>query len=204
MSIILKSDEELLEIANKNVKDTYALHTSPDFWSDIGHYLPYMREHAKGTIFEIGVRTGASTSAFLLGVEENGGQVYSVDITNCSSLFLGHPNWSFLQTDSKNTKTVLEFVPSTVDVLFIDGDHSKEGYMHDLYTYSELVRSGGIIISHDIDPIIGWTIEELGPIEGAGYPSKAIREEYFKFAKDRGYEHTELPGRCGMGVMVKQ
>lgn len=200
---VLSIEDQIVK-AKENAAAIYAEHTNPDFWSDIGHYLPFMREHAKGTIFEIGVRTGASTSAFLLGLEENDGHLYSVDIADCSKLFARHPKWTFLQSDSKDYSKVITVVPTEVDVLFIDGDHSREGYLYDLKTYSQFVKSGGLIISHDIDPIPGWTIEEMGPEMGVGYPSKAIREEYFKFAEAHGYEHTELPGRCGMGVMVKK
>jgi predicted O-methyltransferase YrrM len=188
--------------AHATALDIYAEQTDPAVWSDIGHFLPFMREHAKGTVFEIGVRSGASTAALLLGVEEHGGHLYSVDILDCGSLFRGHPSWTFLQVDSKDTAKVMETVPRVVDVLFIDGDHTRDGYTHDLYTYSQIVRPGGLIISHDIDPLPGWTSEELGPELGVGYPSKAIREEYFKFAAEHGYEHQELPGQCGMGVMI--
>jgi predicted O-methyltransferase YrrM len=184
----------------KYAQETYAQQTDPEFWSDIGHYMPFLREHAQGIVFEIGVRGGASTAAFLLGTEEHGGHVYSIDILDCSKLFAGLPNWTFLQANSKDVAAVIAFLPTLVDLLLIDGDHTREGYTFDLHTYSKLVRSGGLIISHDTDPIVGWTIEEGA---GPGYPSKAIREEYFRFAENHKYEHYELPGRCGMGVMVK-
>lgn len=191
------------EEARARVLATYTEQIDLNVWSDIGHYLTYMRDHARGNIFEIGVRGGASTSAFLLGVEDHGGHVYSIDIADCA-VFDNHPHWTFFQSDSKDVAKVTSVIPSELDVLFIDGDHTREGYTHDLFTYSKLVKSGGLIISHDIDPIPGWTIEEIGPELGKGYPSKAIREEYFKFAETNGYEHIELPGRCGMGVMVKK
>lgn len=37
-----------------------------------------------------------------------------------------------------------------IDVLFIDGDHSKEGMLQDFKDYSPFVRVGGIIAVHDI------------------------------------------------------
>jgi len=37
----------------------------------------------------------------------------------------------------------------SLDVLFIDGDHSREGATADLENYGSLVRSGGVIIFHD-------------------------------------------------------
>ncbi len=37
-----------------------------------------------------------------------------------------------------------------IDVLFIDGDHSKEGMLRDFADYGPMVRTGGIIAVHDI------------------------------------------------------
>ncbi len=38
----------------------------------------------------------------------------------------------------------------SIDVLFIDGDHSTDGMLADYHDYSPLVRSGGIVAVHDI------------------------------------------------------
>jgi len=183
----------------QSVGAVYAAHLSNP-QSDIGHYLPFLREHGKGNILEIGVRGGASTAAFLLGLDVNGGHLYSVDTEDCR-VFAPHANWSFLRANSRDHETVFAFAPAELDVLFIDGDHSREGYTNDLHTYSKIVRPGGLIISHDIDTSSNpnYTIENGYPEA----PSEAIREEYFKFAVDNRYEHYQLPGKIGMGVIVK-
>lgn len=43
----------------------------------------------------------------------------------------------------------------TLDVLFIDGDHSYEGVKRDFLSYREFVRNGGLIAFHDICPDYG-------------------------------------------------
>lgn len=159
---------------------------------DMKDFLPWIRENARGNILEIGVRDGASTSAFLLGIEEHRGRLYSVDIKDCSHLFKGHPQWTFRQLDSKN----LDGPDDSFDIALIDGDHSREGYLTDLKNCFLWVRNGGIILSHDISP--SKTCEEYG----GDWPSKAIGEEYFKFCREKGLVHFELPGENGMGVMV--
>src|SRR5271167_4678552 len=164
--------------------------------SDIAHYLPFLASMAHGNILEIGVRQGESTGAFLSGIKANGGHLYSVDIDDCSAVS-NDPNWSFLLVDSKNHNAVLAFIPKELDVLFIDGDHSREGYLNDLLTYSPLVKPGGLIISHDID-VQGMTVQDLHS------PSPAIREEYFKFIARYKFMHYELSGFPGLGVIEKR
>ncbi|MDX6424315.1 MAG: hypothetical protein QOI67_1786 [Gaiellaceae bacterium] len=39
-----------------------------------------------------------------------------------------------------------------IDVLFIDGDHSYDGVRADFDLYAPLVRSGGIVALHDVNP----------------------------------------------------
>jgi hypothetical protein len=73
--------------------------------------------------------------------------------------------------------------------------------VNDLHTYSKIVCTGGLIVSHDIDTSSnpGYTIEKGYPEA----PSEAIREEYLRYADRNHYEHYELLGKIGMGVIVK-
>ena len=41
-------------------------------------------------------------------------------------------------------------ITQSLDVLFIDGDHTYEGVKHGFLSYSPLVRAGGIVAFHDI------------------------------------------------------
>jgi predicted O-methyltransferase YrrM len=50
-----------------------------------------------------------------------------------------------------------------LDFLFIDGDHSYEGVKRDFALYAPLVRPGGLIALHDINPDSG---DPNGPISG--------------------------------------
>ena len=161
---------------------------------DMQAFLPWLREHAKGNILEIGVRDGASTSAFLLGIEEKGGHLYSFDIQECGHLFK-HPQWTFTCKDSK----LIDMQEGFYDVALIDGDHSPQGYWLDLNLCYNSVKLGGLIVSHDIDPVVGMTFED----SGGDCPSRLIRVEYFDFCSAKNLQHYELPGTYGMGVMVR-
>jgi predicted O-methyltransferase YrrM len=150
-------------------------HIADDVHHDIDVHCPWMESVAKGNILEIGVRTGISTAAFLLGIEQNGGHLYSVDINpGCEGSIGSHPQWTFLSGDSKNVGWLLSKIPAKLDVLFIDGDHSYEGVKSDLDNYGHLVSPGGRIILHDVlsgyDPGVRKAFDEY--IESTKYSAE--------------------------------
>ena len=183
---------------------------------DMKDFLPWMREHAKGAVLEIGVRGGHSTSALLAGVEKNGGVVMSVDISDCSSLYAGHPQWKFIKSSSQNPK--LKVPP--LDMVLIDGDHTREGFRADLERFWPHLNPGGYMLCHDIAPEPGKSLEDSpGEIISQcqlstgqtlefrdNYPSKGIGEEFEKFCREHGEEAEwqKLPGKYGMGVIFKK
>jgi len=161
-------------------------------------FAPWLRDHAKGNIVEIGVRDGASTSAFLLGLEEHGGHLWSIDIQPCGELFKGHPQWSFLQADTKDQKAIIKFIPFEIDVLFIDGDHSKAGVINDI-EYARQLRPGGMVIFHDIAPEPNVTNDPTWPSDDV----KSVYEALCRSMEPSGWTHEEPPGRYGLGVLHK-
>jgi hypothetical protein len=121
-----------------------------DGFTDVHHHLPRLREAARGNVLEIGVRYGISTTALLLGVETHGGHVWSVDIDPCP-VFMGHPQWTFLNQDSvKDSRHLLAILPAQLDLCFIDGDHSYEAVLSDLENYG---RRAKIVMVHDANTV---------------------------------------------------
>jgi predicted O-methyltransferase YrrM len=77
-----------------------------------------------------------------------------------------------------------------IDLLFIDGDHSYEGVKKDWEMYSPLVRSGGLIVFHDVAGNYGETqVKAFWDTIKTSYPHK----EYMA--------HPE--GLYGIGVLQK-
>lgn len=115
---------------------------------DTHAHLPFLKEHAKGNVLEIGVHCGISTTALLAGLEENGGHLWSVDVhPSCRYVWYGHPQWTFCCPWSGDA--VMPDLP--LDVLFVDGDHSYKWVMNDLEAWGPKVKRGGLILCHDAD-----------------------------------------------------
>jgi hypothetical protein len=77
-----------------------------------------------------------------------------------------------------------------VDMLHIDGDHSYEGVKSDYEKWKHLVKSGGMIVFHDIKD------SKLHVKQNCGVPKfwKEIRGESYEEFLDMREE------RCGYGV----
>jgi predicted O-methyltransferase YrrM len=104
-----------------------------------------------------------------------------------------------LRADShlESTKKTVEQIAPTLDLLFVDGDHSYAGVKRDFELYSPLVRSPGMIVFHDI-----------APHDMSKFPSEQPCEvdRFWREIKD-SYRHTEIiesPGQgwAGIGVLT--
>ncbi len=52
-------------------------------------------------------------------------------------------------TDPDIIKLLMENQPDGWDIIFIDGDHSREGVRKDFDTYQQMIRPGGFLAFHD-------------------------------------------------------
>lgn len=154
-------------------------------WSDIKEHLSFLKDVAKGSVVEIGVRTGVSTSALLYGVEQHGGHLYSIDMNNCP-VFDGHDQWTFIQKDSiKDKDEILQLLPQEYNVLFVDGSHSYESCLSDLQTYGE---RASMILVHDVD------CPDTFP---------GVKQALDDYSKSCRLSYTIRNGSYGLGVISK-
>lgn len=158
-----------------------------DVHHDIDSHCVWLELVSKGDVLEIGVRTGISTAAFLLGVEKNGGHVYSVDNNaDCIAAVGSHPQWTFIHESSFNAEKLKSQIPATLDILFIDGDHTYEGVKQDLANYASMVKSGGRIILHDVC---------------SGY-DPGVRQAFDEYIDATKYEAEIFPSWVGLGQVL--
>lgn len=135
--------------------------TSPN--SAMAKHLSFLKqlviEHSAKQVVEIGVCTGQSTIAFLAGLQETGGELWSVDIEMPRppiNQYLNHPIWNFVLGSSWYN---VYQAPKQIDILFVDG--AFENRLVDMEIYGAKVRDGGYILVHDteqeiVQEQIGW------------------------------------------------
>lgn len=165
------------------IEDIYDSNALGKVYCDIRDHLPFLRESAKGNVFEIGVRGGASTSALVLGVKEHGGHVWSLDIADCRPF--EDPAWTFTKGHSiGDSARMLEILPRPLDLFFLDADHGYPSTLDELHIYAPLVRKGGLVVLHDTD------------LQGAG-----VRQSLEEYAADLGKTPTYHSGSFGLGVL---
>lgn len=68
-----------------------------------------------------------------------------------------------------SSKEAVDFVPKTIDILHIDGNHCEEAALFDAQTYIPKVKPGGYIWFDDIDVVNGF---HKGTIKGFQYALK--------------------------------
>ena len=148
-------------------------------------------------ICEIGSWHGG-TLFYWLSHSRPGSKVVSVDI-NHAHVELTVDRWKMNSTPdvsklhlitgdsaSKETARKVKKILPTIDFLFVDGDHTREGLIADLETYGPMVRKGGIISIHDTDPRV-IEVQERG-----GHGVSRVWQELKEYTKGHRYEEIFL------------
>lgn len=152
--------------------------------SDINEHLPTLVEICKKldakNVIELGVRSGVSTIAWLFGISQTDGHLWSVDIGPAPQL--QHPRWTFTRGEDTDP-FVLAQLPEQVDAVFVDTDHRYQLTLDEIRTYAPRVRSGGCLIFHDTEE----ESFEHHTTEEPPFPVRSAIDEIF------GGDEPELP-----------
>ena len=149
--------------------------------SDIWAHLPYLRERGTGTVIELGVRSGNSTSAFLAA----GADLWSCDINKpqVPDEWRSLPNWHFIRGWSWSPAVHLA-MPRWCDALFIDTSHEFTDTMCELRIYAPRVRPGGVVLMHDTE-----------------YGEREVARALDRYCKENRLKWSNRGGCFGLGVI---
>ena len=111
--------------------------------------FPYLDQINEPVILELGVQKGRSTKKFLELCNKNNGQLFSIDLDDCSSVS-DDKKWKFFQTRDDNFDFIKSQIPNKIDVLFIDTLHEANHVKNLFYKYYPLLNSKGYIFIDDI------------------------------------------------------
>jgi cephalosporin hydroxylase len=88
----------------------------------------------------------------------------------------------------------MECLPTEIDILFIDTNHTYEGTLLELDMYHGRVRRGGRIYLHDT------AIETTGNAVTI-QPPFPVRTAVEEFCKEHGYKFTNQTNCSGLGLI---
>lgn len=163
--------------------------------SDIFEHLPTFVDLVKQldakTVVELGTRSGVSTIAWLYGLEQTGGHLYSVDLDGRPDIG-DFDHWTFVQGDDCSPD-VFGQMPDQADIVFIDSSHAYKHTAAELALYRWLVRPGGVIVLHDT--------ENEQPFEVRPQPSFPVKRAIVEFCQTEGLEWDNDPRCWGLGII---
>lgn len=154
--------EKSLVFANPKLANSFRIKSHLTFHERV---FLYQLANDKMLILEIGSYIGASACCFGAAMKKIGtGKLFCIDTWKNDAMSEG--NWDTYAEFINNTALFAEFIvpvrgfstevveqvadqTTTLDLLFIDGDHSYEGVKADWEAYKHFLKPGSIIVFHD-------------------------------------------------------
>jgi predicted O-methyltransferase YrrM len=144
--------------------------------------LEWLYEHAQGLVLEIGSFMGRSATVFGLRLKETGGQLHCVDpwFTDFSAQMVPEGKTSREVFDAKmaehgltpkiyakrSLEAAAEITDGSLDLVFIDADHSGAAVRADIAAWQPKLKPGGILSGHNYQPEMAelqQVVDELFP-----------------------------------------
>lgn len=120
----------------------------------------------KWRVFEIGVRTGISTRAFLESPYVS--ELVSVDSAPCREArhmlkIAGlDKKWKFIQADSLSYVNNTNFEKGSFDICFVDGSHIEKETSVDMNNCWEMLKKPGILLCDDVQHQKNYNEHDIG------------------------------------------
>jgi predicted O-methyltransferase YrrM len=170
-SSIIEEGNELLELVNRSgitpeeIVDgllSKKLYKPSQKKSEILFLMDLIKKNGCKNICEIGTYKGGSIICFLQASPQDANLVtIDIDVDDERRKIIKKfankgQRISVIKGSSRRVstyfRTQIAFKFKKIDFLFIDGDHRLFGVMNDYVRYSPLVKKGGFIVFHDVNP----------------------------------------------------
>lgn len=179
------TDKDLAELVSKYAAEQ-RVHEVVWFYRAVEKIHPRAK-----VIVEIGIKEGGNLKILSTHLDDDG-VVIGIDprqdipwkMQDCECAAYHISASSHLERTVEELELILN--GRSIDVLFIDGDHSYEGMVADYNDYSPLVRAGGLIAVHDI-----YYLEEVT----AAWKTVSVGQKLF--------ESPRTHDNIGIGYIVK-
>ena len=127
------------------------------------YFLSKLTNLKNPIILELGVNKGGSTANFLKYINDNGGELYSIDINDCSNIIndelfknVKTSNWKFLKSNDLNIEYILGKFPllkNGIDVLYVDSYHDETHVKKTLEKWFIYIKKNGYIFFDDTESL---------------------------------------------------
>lgn len=143
-------------------------------------------------VVEIGTFLGRSALAIAYNLEPEESRLICIDpYTEYGDPLIGPQLWEDIYGTAKDTlagcvtatllrepslRAALHFHDRTIEMIFIDGDHSYSAVMADITAWERTIKPGGLICGHDygVHPGVKQAVDESFPFGRIKFPAGSI------------------------------
>ena len=188
------------------------------------YFLSKLRNLKNPIILELGVNKGGSIVNFLKYINDNGGELYSIDIQDCSGIINDEPfknvktsNWKFLKSNDLNIEYIFEKfsqLKNGIDVLYIDSYHDETHVKKTLEKWFIYIKKNGYIFFDDTESLLyrksrnfslSVNNDAIGNFVKEFYYNNSFQLLYVKYFKGSGLsEFTKLSDLGSLPVLSKR
>ena len=127
-------------------------------------YLEELLRHPRGVLVEVGSCLGRSLAFVVEAFTDVGGTVYAVDIWDWSLDAFKEFEWYMWRNGlldridtfrESSLSAATRFSPHSIDVIFLDADHTYESVAEDIRAWVPKLKTTGFLMGHDYDQP-GW------------------------------------------------
>tara|TARA_B100000795_G_scaffold238249_1_gene199241 strand:+ start:946 stop:1674 length:729 start_codon:yes stop_codon:yes gene_type:complete len=125
------------------------------------HFFKKLNNIKNPVILELGVNKGSSTAKFLNYINTKGGELYSIDIMDCSNIThserfknISTEKWNFLKSNDLDLEKILNKFPNLkngIDLLYVDSYHDRVHVQKIIEKWFFYIKKFGYIFFDDTE-----------------------------------------------------